>query len=260
MSDIKNTDEPTVKDVQEETSNPEQTDKPEETVKQKEEDKPKEAETTEKPLGELLQNEQEKESVKKEVDFKDLYKKERKEKRKLESDIKKLQEDIESGDSLDDIQSDIDSIADKYNVNKDFLKDLQKSLAAKYEEQVNSTLKPIQEKEKAERFDTAFNGYFDKAIEKMPEMEGIVSRDAIKSLAQLPQNSNKTLTQLIEDTYGNSIEGKRTIESSKVRGTTEPTEVDFNKAKTDTEYFKQVMANPELKKKYNAELAQRTLR
>lgn len=259
MSDIKNTDEPTVKDVQEETSNPEQTDKPEETVKQKEEDKPKEAETTEKPLGELLQNEQEKESVK-EVDFKNLYKKERKDKRQLESRLKKLEESIENDDSDDDIQGDIDDIAEEFNVDKKFLKKLQKSFEAKYDEKVSSKLKPLEEKEKAERFDTAFNGYFDKAIEKMPELEGIVSKDAIKSLAQLPQNSNKTLTQLIEDTYGNSIEGKRTIESSKVRGTTEPTEVDFNKAKTDTEYFKQVMANPELKKKYNAELAQRTLR
>ena len=216
-------------------------------------------ETTEKPLGELLQNEQEKESVQ-EVDFKDLYKKERKDKRQLESRLKKLEESIENDDSDDDIQGDIDDIADEFNVDKKFLKKLQKSFEAKYDEKVNSKLKPIEEKERAERFDTAFNSYFDKAIGKMPEIEGIVNRNAIKSLAKLPENSNKTLTQLIEDTYGNSFEGKRTIESSKVRGNTEPTEVDFAKARSNTEYFKEVMANPELKKKYNEGFAQRILR
>lgn len=268
MSTDKTTDEPTVKDVQEQTSKPEKTETPEETVKteEKQDTDSNESETTEKPLGELLQDEPVKDSGKKqEVDFKELYKKERKNKRQLESKLKELEENIGDDDySDDDIASDIDDLADEFNVDKKFLKKLQKSieskLDSKYEETVNSKLKPFEEKEKAEKFNNVFNGYFEKALDKMPEFEEVVNKDVIKTLATQPQNANKTLSQLIEETYGNALGGKRSIEKGTPRGGAEPTEVDFTKAQTDGEYFKQIMASPDLKKKYNEGLAKRVLR
>lgn len=251
MSVDKTTDEPTVKEVQEETLQPETTETPEPTV-----------ETTEKPLSEILQGQEEKESDK--PDFKDLYKKERKDKRQLESRLKQLEKSIEEGASEDDVSDDIEELADEFNVDPKFLKKLEKAVEKKFEsrldEKLSSKLKPLQEKEQRETFVRDVTTYFNNALERMPEFKGIANVHTILQLATIPANKGKTVSQLIEDTYGSAITGKKTIESSTVRGTTEPTEVDFSRAKTDTAYFKEIMANPELKKKYNAGLAQRILR
>jgi len=59
------------------------------------------------------------------------------------------------------------------------------------------------------------------------------------------------MTQILEEAYGNAITGKRTIETTKPGGGKEPTEVDYHRAQTDSEYFKQIMDSPNLKKKYN---------
>ncbi len=246
--------EPTVADSQEvldTTINAEITENPEQTV-----------ETTEKPLGEILQDEQAKVSDK--PDFKELYKKERKDKRQLEARLKQLESDIENEESDDDIQTNIDDIADEFNVDKKFLKKLEKSIKANLEADVesklSSKLKPLEEKEQKDKFVSNVTTYFNNAIERMPEFKGIANLNTILQLASLPQNQSKTTSQLIEETFGSAISGKKTIESSNVRGNTEPTEVDYARAKSDTEYFKEVMSNPELKKKYNTGLAQRALR
>jgi hypothetical protein len=252
--------EPTVaesQEVQDTTLNAEITENPEQT------ETVEDTETTEKPLGEILQDEQVKESVK--PDFKELYKKERKDKRQLEAKLKQLESDIEDEDVSDDeIQSNIDDIAEEFNVDKKFLKKLEKAIKGNLEANVESTLsnklKPLEEKERADKFKSDVTTYFNNAIERMPEYKEIANLNTILQLASIPSNQKKTVSQLIEETFGAAIIGKKTIESSTVRGNVDPTEVDFNKAKNDTEYFKQVMANPELKKKYNAGLAQRALR
>lgn len=244
MSVDNNTVEPTVNEVQDTTLNAEQTEKPETT------------ENTEKPLSEILQGQEEKESeTKAEVDFKDLYKKERKEKRQLEARLKSLEKSIDDGASEEDIATDIDDLAEEFNVDKKFLSKLQKSVENKIsnriEEQVASKLKPLEDKEKAQKFESSFNTYYNLALQKMPEFEGIVNKEVIKQLALNPLNGNKTISQLIEQTYSNALGGRKTIETTTPRGGTEPTEIDFERAKRDTEYFKEIMASPELKKKYN---------
>lgn len=256
MSEVdKTTAEPTVNDVQEAqdtTLNAEQTEKPDTT------------ENTEQPLSEILQGQEEKESEKPEVDFKDLFKKERKDKRQLEARLKQLEKSIEDGASEDDISDDIEELADEFNVDKTFLKKLERSVEKKFEsrleERLNSKLKPLEEKDKQAQFVSTVSTYFNNALERMPEFKGVANLNTILQLASVPSNKNKTVSQLIEETYSSSLTGKKTIESSTVRGTTEPKEVDFNRAKSDTEYFKQVMADPELKKKYNDGLARRVLR
>jgi hypothetical protein len=40
---------------------------------------------------------------------------------------------------------------------------------------------PFEEREKAQKFERAFNTYFDKALEKMPEFQGIVDKKVIKN-------------------------------------------------------------------------------
>ena len=253
MSEVdKNTAEPTVQEVQEETSNPDTTVNTDTT------------ENAEKPLSEILQVKEEKDSDKPEVDFKNLYKKERKDKRQLEARIKKLESLIEDGASEDEISDDIDDLAEEFNVDKVFLKKLEKSveskIASRLEESVNSKLKPLEEKEKAQKFNDVFNTYYESALEKMPDFKGVVNKDIIKQLALNPVNANKTISKIIEETYSNALGGRRTIETNTPRGGAVPNEVDFDKARKDPEYFKEVLADPELKRKYNDGLAQRVLK
>ncbi len=253
--------EPTVADSQEvldTTINAEITENPEQTV-----------ETTEKPLGEILQDEPAKVSDK--PDFKELYKTERREKRQTQSELKELKEKIREieesrydGVSDNEIKSSMDDLSEEYNVDKDFLKKqskiLKEEIRAEMQEELKKNLEPLSQREKEKKYVEDVTTYFNNSLEKMPEFKGIANLQSIIDLGRLPKNQQKTVSQLIEETFGSAITGKKTIESSNVRGNTEPTEVDYARAKTDTEYFKEVMSNPELKKKYNTGLAQRALR
>jgi hypothetical protein len=253
--------EPTVaesQEVQDTTLNAEITENPEQTV-----------ETTEKPLGEILQDEQVKESVK--PDFKELYKTERREKRQTLAELKELREKVREieesrydGVSEKEIKSSLDDLSEEYNVDKDFLKKqskiLKEELRAEMQDDFKKTLEPLTRQQKEKEYVETATIYFNNALERMPEFKGIAQLQTILDLGKLEKNQQKTVSQLIEETFGSAITGKKTIESSTVRGTVEPTEVDYAKAKTDSEYFKEVMANPVLKKKYNDGLAQRVLR
>jgi len=89
-------------------------------------------------------------------------------------------------------------------------------------------------------------------MERMPEYNGIANPEVIKALATNPANAKKTLSQIMEEAYGGAIQGKPTIETTKAGGGKQPEKVDFNRAQTDSDYFKQVMDNPKLKAEYNS--------
>jgi hypothetical protein len=91
----------------------------------------------------------------------------------------------------------------------------------------------------------------------MPEYKNIANKDVIKSLSLDPKNANKTFAKILEDSYGHLITGKKTLEKTTVRGGNSDSPIDFNKAAKDMEYYKEIMANPELKKKYNESLTDR---
>lgn len=180
--------------------------------------------------------------------------------KELRKDIKELRELIESGASKTEVSEDLKAIAEEHNVDVDFLTKLEKNIRSKVETDLASKFKPLQDRENQERIEKIFTEHFDKSLEAMPEYKDIVNRDVIKKLSLLPENASKTFKQIIEDTYKNVIKvvpGKKTIEQAKGGGGGAIGEIDFNKAKTDTEYFNEIMASPELKKKYNADLAQR---
>ena len=186
------------------------------------------------------------------------YKKENKE---LAKEIKELRKAIESGASKKEVSEDIKSIAEEYGVDEEFLGKLASTIKsqaeAEAEAKVSSKLKPLEEKEKAERMNQAFEEHFSKVIESMPEYKDIVNKEIIKVLSLDPKNANKSFAKILEEAYGHLVVGKRTIESTKPRGGAGDTEIDFNKAKSDSEYFNEILSNPELKKKYNDNLAER---
>jgi hypothetical protein len=86
---------------------------------------------------------------------------------------------------------------------------------------------------------------------EMPEYSAIVNKDVIKTLSLDPANQNKTFQQLIEETYGNALGGKRTLETTTPRGGKALESVDFDRAKKDGKYLEEVLANPDTKKEYN---------
>jgi hypothetical protein len=183
----------------------------------------------------------------------------KKEKKALEKELKELREERQNGATKTEVNASLKAIAEKYDVDVNFVDELSSAIYAKakedVEETLNSKLQPLEAKEKAEKINTAFNEHYEKVIAEMPEYKNVINKDVIKSLSLLPQNSKKTFQQIIEETYSNSVTGKRTMETSTPRGGKDAS-LDMSKI-NDPDYFKQVMANPELKKKYNEGLTSR---
>lgn len=179
----------------------------------------------------------------------------------VKKELKDLRQAIKDGATKSEVSADLKSIADKYDLDENFLGELSSFIEskskAKFEEEFSSKLKPIQDKEKAEKIDKAFTEHFSKAMENMPEYEGVVNKDVIKSLSLDPINANKTFVQIIEESYGHLVTGKRTMDSSSPAARSDNTEVDYERAKKEPKYYSEIMANPTLKKKYNEGLTDR---
>lgn len=247
-TDKKNTNEPEVKEVQEIQVEAEVTEPEVQSEQVKEE-----------TINEVF-NTEEKKSSKPDTVPLDTFLATDKANRELRKQIKELQEKIDNGATEEEVSSDIDSIADEFNVDKSFLSKLEKAMELKFEARVSEKLRPFEEREKSEKVDNVFNTYYEKAIEKLPEYKGVVNKNVIKTLSLQGENGDKTISQIIEETYGNALGGRRTIETTTPRGGEGPKTVDFDRAAKDPSYFTEVMEDPDLKEKYNENLAQRVLR
>jgi cytochrome c1 len=185
----------------------------------------------------------------------------KKENKQLWKELKKTQEMISDGATKKEVSTSLKAIAEKYKVDDGFLAELSEAMKAntdaEVEEKVNSKLKPIQDKENAARIEKIFSDHYERTLAQMPEYKDIADRDVIKSLTLDPANANKTFAQIMEKAYGHLVQGKRTIDAAKPRGGKEPAEIDFEKAQKNSTYFKEVMADPDLRKAYNSDLQKR---
>lgn len=181
----------------------------------------------------------------------------KKENKEFKKAISALEKTIADGATKGEVSSDIAAIGEKYGVDKAFLNELATSIRKDTEADFESKLKPIAAKDKAERIENIFKVHFEKAMAEMPEFVGVVNRDVIKTLSLDPSNANKTFQQLIEETYGNALGGKRTLETTTPRGGKTIDKVDFSLAARDQNYLKEVLSNPDTKKEYNEGLAER---
>lgn len=183
----------------------------------------------------------------------------KKEKKSLEKELSELKEQIKQGATKAEISSDLKGIAEKYDVDPNFLEELSTIIYSKAkseaDEILTAKLKPLEAKERADKIEKIFSENFNKVIEEMPEYKDVVNRDVIKELSLLPQNAKKTFHQIVEETYSKTVTGKKTMETSTPRGGKEGS-FDADKM-NDPAYFSEVMKNPELKKKYNETLADR---
>lgn len=178
----------------------------------------------------------------------DKYLTEKNARKDAEKRIKELEDSIRDGATPKEIATDIDAIAEKYpDVSKDFLRDIAGVMSSRVEQAV----KPLQAEKTQKKIDEVFAEHFGKAMAEMPEFKEIVNPEVIKTLSLDPKNANKTFKQIIEETYGNALTGKRTIETTTPGGGKDTDPLDFAKARKDPAYFDTVMANPRLKAEYN---------
>lgn len=177
---------------------------------------------------------------------------EKKARKAAEKEVERLKAQIEGGASKETISDSIDAIAEKHDIDKDFLTELSSTIKAQTKAELEAELNAKSEGEnKFKQFEDAFNKGLQTALERGPEFKDIVNTDVIKQLALLPQNSKKTISQLLEETYGNAIQGKRTIETTTPGGGKDPEPLDYDKAQNDINYFNEVMADPKRKAEYN---------
>lgn len=183
----------------------------------------------------------------------------------LKKDMKELKKQVTSGDkTVDEVDEALQALGEEHNVDPVFLQKLTKVIRSKtqteFEEKLEKAMEPAKELSAAQKkaeMDKTFDEYYDKTLEALPEFKDIANKEVIRALAFRKENANKTFQQILEDSYGHLVQGKRTFDGSKPGSGKDITEIDFEKARTDTEYFKQIMSNPTLKAKYNESLTER---
>lgn len=182
------------------------------------------------------------------------YKKEAKEFRKEINDLKAT---IEAGASKKEVAADIKSLAEESGIDADVLQKLTDSIRKGVKADAEAEVRPLKEAEQASKLDKVFNENYDKTLSEMPEYAKLVNKEVIRSLAFDPRNADKTFAQIFESSYGHLVTGKKTLETTKARGGKSDTTIDFARAQRDGEYFKEIMADPELKREYNKDLHKR---
>lgn len=183
----------------------------------------------------------------------------KKENKEFKKSIKDLEAKIADGASGKEVSADIAALSEEYpDVDPNFLNKLSAAIKAQVREEskaeIESRIKPLEAKERTAKIDDAFKTHYNLAMEKMPEFKAIVNPDVIKTLSLDPKNSNKTFSQIIEETYGSALTGKRTMDTTTPAGGKEPGPLDFQKARSNATYFDEVMADPTLKAEYNKKM------
>lgn len=180
---------------------------------------------------------------------------EKKGRKAAEREVKALKDQIAGGATDTQVNATLEDIGEEFNVDKKFLGKLagalRSQIEAETETRFNAKLKPFEERQRSEQIQTVFTTHFEKAMADMEDYKGIVNRDAIFALSLNPANASKTLPQLIEETYGNAIAGKRSIETTTPRGGAASGELDFDRANSDGAYLDEVLKDPTLSKQWN---------
>lgn len=183
----------------------------------------------------------------------------------LKKDMKELKQELSRGDkSADEVDEALEALGKEHDVDPVFLQKLTKVIRSKtqseFEEKLEKAMEPakaISASQKKAEMDKAFDAHYEKTLEALPEFKGIANKEVIKALAFNPANANKTFQEILEESYGHLITGKRTFDGTKSGSGKDNSEIDFARAAKDTEYFKTIMANPTLKAKYNETLMER---
>jgi 3-methyladenine DNA glycosylase AlkC len=190
-----------------------------------------------------------------------VFLEEKRERKELAKELKEIKKLLEDGASHKEVSDDVRDIAEEFGLTEQAVSKLIAKVGeqtkAEYDKEIEAKLRPIQERERAENVQKTFDAHFEKLMEAMPEFKGIATKDAIRALSLDPRNANKTFAKILEESYGHLVVGKKTLEKTEARGGVSDAPVDTKRMIHDMEYYKEVMANPELKKQYNDSMASR---
>lgn len=183
----------------------------------------------------------------------------KKQNKELKKQMDGLQKMIEAGATKSDVKDELDNLAEEFQVDPAFLKKFAESIKSKSAKPDDKKTKEDDEEDEVpetpkngKTVDQIFEEHYSGVISRLPEFADVVNKDVIKQLSLLKSNENKTLVQIIEDTYSKTLAGKRTVETSKPGGGKDPQPLDYAKAKRDRDYLiNTVFADPDLKAEYN---------
>lgn len=184
----------------------------------------------------------------------DRFKEKVDESKELARRVAELESKIQEQDmSRREVKSDLSDIANEYDIPTEALDKVAEKLYSKAQATIEERLAPLTAKERAEKQDKVLSSMLQKALEANPDYQSVVNQDVIKQLALNPANANKTFTQLIQETYGNAVTPaeRKTMETTSPGKSEAIDKVDYERAKTDIEYFRQIKADPALRKEYN---------
>ena len=164
--------------------------------------------------------------------------------------------------SKEEVASDLEDIASEFNLDAKVLDKVADKLASKAQQTIDEKLAPLTAREQKAQQDRVLGQMLDKALESNPDFKDVVNPDVIKQLALNPDNANKTMTQLVQDTYGSAVKvtDKKTMESTTPGKSEAITSVDYDRAQTDSEYFAKIKADPALKAEYNQKMTEQLSR
>lgn len=167
---------------------------------------------------------------------------------------KELKELKNKSVSTIDEDSSIEEIAEEFDVNVEFVNKLANAIKTStvkdFEKKNEALLKQERAKAEQEKREKKFDELYAKSLEINPHLKDIANKEIIKQLALNPNNAKKTCSQLLEEVYGHTVQGKRTIETSQPNSSEKTESVDFTKAGDPAVYAK-IKADPELRKQYN---------
>lgn len=232
-----------------------------ETPEAKVEAKPEETKVEDTKIGDLVKDEAEPEKVKAKMVPEAVFLEEKRERKELAKELKEIKKLLEDGASQKEVSADVKEIAEEFGLTEQAVAKLIAKVGeqtkAEYDKEIEAKLKPIQEKERSETLKKTFDDHFEKLMEAMPEFKGVASKEVIRALSLQKENANKTFAKILEESYGHLVTGKKTLEKVQARGGVSDAPIDIARMTKDMEYYKEVMANPELKKQYNEGLTSR---
>lgn len=213
--------------------------------------------TESETLGALTEEKHDSVPLKKYMEEKRLSKENADKATALEAELAKVKSNMASM-SVPAINDEITRLATEHNADPELLAKLMsmaKTVTAKeIREELDAQYAPaisrIEQERNAEKADKKFDALFDKTLGEMDEYSGIVNKDVIKALAFNPANAKKTLPQILEEAYGNAIQGRKSIETQHA-GSRSADEVDLSNPSDHD--FDKINADPSLKAKWAAQ-------
>lgn len=168
----------------------------------------------------------------------------------LQKQIELLQNSKPTHQNIDIDDPDLKEVIEGYEgqVDPNFIKRLLDK-QRKPNEKLSADLQEIKSQLRQEEFNKTFDKALDKSLNENPEYKGIVNPDVIKKLILDPDNKDKTVTEVIEETYGQVTFSKRTLESTRKNVNADDL-TDFSDLNDNPDKLAKIKANPESYKKY----------